>query len=988
MTVHDDTPASLMDLSSQFYLSEEDVTKGVSRGHASITKLAELNPYVRVALHENDSTLLDVSFLQQFQVIVACNVGGALASKLDAFCHANQRGFIWGECRGPFASAFVDFGSVFVVNDTDGRSKEEYVVLGITQSNPVRVRVLHEEERPLARYIDEGATVELLEVQGMTQINGAKGKVRFVRKDEVELEGVDSRSFHAYTTGGVLRETKQPKTLSFRPLSESRKEPGEFQMEDWSKWGRAQQLHTLFRVLDVYSERFGGVAPTSSEEHVNAFCTIAKELDGEIDAELATKFAHLCRGTLSPLCSFLGGVLAQEALKFTGKFTPISQWAYFDCLDVVPNPLPQDRQLKFDRFDGQRYVFGDKIQQALMSLRLFLVGSGALGCELLKGLACMGSCQESNGGLLTVTDMDEIERSNLNRQFLFRDRDIGQPKSVTAAKAARVMCPSLCVKPMTNPVGVDTEDVFDHRFWSQDVDVAINALDTWAARLYVDSKCVEFAKPLLESGTLGASGHTQIIVPYATLNFGATRIQKEVAVPSCTIHHFPHTIHHTITWAREQFDTLFVSTPQEVSGHASDPTYLSTLLDRMPPAGKVESLRRWIRVTRMSDRSSVQSCVNEARRLFEQWFCGEIRSLLKSQPPDSLDEEGLPFWAPPKRAPTPIDFDFSNPLHVTFLVAATRLLAFRHGLDIQSIDKHVVLSELAKSASFEQFSDAPATSADDNKEASHLAKVLGIGSIANDNNAVAPRLSVAKFEKDDDSNSHIDFIYSTCNLRAINYGITPIDRLEAKKIAGKIIPAMVTTTAAITGLVLMQLFHFAGPLYKASLEQFKNVNVEMFKEANLDLATCLLAFADPQPCTKMQSTSKFRAVPEGFTLWDTLAIDGDLTVQQVGSVLSKQHNISVKAISCEGLSLFRASDKANREVRAKMKVTDIYRELKGDLPSHKYRLVLSLLCIDKTNELEVELPTVALMFRNAAPSVEKEDKKGKKKKQKKQDKVN
>ena len=71
-------------------------------------------------------------------------------------------------------------------------------------------------------------------------------------------------------------------------------------------------------------------------------------------------------------------------------------------------------------------MFGHELQEAICNQSYFLVGAGAIGCEMLKNWALMGV--GAGRGMIHITDMDRIERSNLSRQFLFRDEHIGELK--------------------------------------------------------------------------------------------------------------------------------------------------------------------------------------------------------------------------------------------------------------------------------------------------------------------------------------------------------------------------------------------------------------------------------------------------------------------------------------------------------------------------------------------------------------------------------
>lgn len=163
------------------------------------------------------------------------------------------------------------------------------------------------------------------------------------------------------------------------------------------------------------------------------------------------------------MCSVIGAVVAQEVLKVTlyaalvqspvigvplwlrltqmhhqvctHKFTPLDQWVYFDMMEVLPDEPPADVSFSLvslaavpclrlqvapqgNRQDGMAAIFGREALKQFNTTSPFVVGAGALGSEILKNLAMMGI--GVSGGQVHVTDMDTIEVSNLNRQFLFR----------------------------------------------------------------------------------------------------------------------------------------------------------------------------------------------------------------------------------------------------------------------------------------------------------------------------------------------------------------------------------------------------------------------------------------------------------------------------------------------------------------------------------------------------------------------------------------
>jgi ubiquitin-activating enzyme E1 len=259
----------------------------------------------------------------------------------------------------------------------------------------------------------------------------------------------------------------------------------------------------LFKQLLLQELELMGIS--SPELPIKAGGMIGKEwLDYVIDRFYASKYG-CCPATVS----VLGAVGAQEVIKsISHLYVPISQLMMFESLNSLPeephlssNTTQQreENQLKeniSDNYSLQNVLstYGSEVTKELSKLKVFIVGSGAIGCELLKNFALVGigSSNSTNsehqneesslwkqyhldqGGIL-LTDMDSIEKSNLNRQLLFREEHIGQPKSVVAAQQIRKLNPLIQIHPLTMKMDEETEDFFEENFWKE-ADLIITAL--------------------------------------------------------------------------------------------------------------------------------------------------------------------------------------------------------------------------------------------------------------------------------------------------------------------------------------------------------------------------------------------------------------------------------------------------------------------------------------------------------------------------------
>ncbi|CAK7239932.1 MAG: NEDD8 activating enzyme [Sporothrix thermara] len=222
----------------------------------------------------------------------------------------------------------------------------------------------------------------------------------------------------------------------------------------------------------------------------------------------------------------------------TAVETSSERWKYLDRIRATAGPFTPIES-------GYE---ADSVIATVNKMKILVIGAGGLGCEILKDLALSGFKD------IHVIDMDTIDISNLNRQFLFRKADVGKSKAEVAAQFVMRRVRGVTITPHNNRI----QD-FDEAFYMQ-FQIVVCGLDSIEARRWINATLVSMAeetedgegiKPLIDGGTEGFKGQARVIIPTITsciecqLDMHAPR----AAVPLCTIASIPRQPEHCIEWA-------------------------------------------------------------------------------------------------------------------------------------------------------------------------------------------------------------------------------------------------------------------------------------------------------------------------------------------------------------------------------------------------------------------------------------------------------
>ena len=879
VTLHDnDNYIDASDFSSSYYLKFSDLHS--TKLDKIDAEFKSLNPNVNVTTTNEPITEDNI---KNYDVVVFCDYNLYDLFRYNELCRKYKVKFIMSNSHGLYGYLFCDFGEEFIVTDADGERVKSGILVNVCEKDyngkNIQDVIVSNERHGLERG-------DMINIRCDGKLLGKVFKVETV----VDLNNfvLDENPFRsAILSKTEFEQVKVQQTVNFMSLEQSVNKP-EFAITNFKDFERPMVLHAFTRAMwqmytvrthntrDKHPNRFEMFPRPWSEEDAQTLFGFCTSMTTNVNEDVIRKLSYTSSGKLCPNDSVIGSIAAQEVMKAcSGKYTPIKQWMYIDHLEAFPKvELPFTGDVSNftpdgSRYDGQIVVFGKEVQDKIKHGKIFVVGSGAIGCDHLKNLCMMGV------GQVVVTDMDHIEKSNLSRQFLFRTSDIGKSKSVTAAEKVKSMNPCVVVEAHENKVCNESLNTYNETFFKSLTCVA-NALDNVEARKFVDMLCVYYNKFLIDPGTLGTKGHVQVIIPGKSESYGsANDFGGEESIPVCTLKVFPYLFEHVVQYVRDIFEGYFTTGPNNYINVVNN-------FDDVKSKDRTDILNIYKNVKKLKSigLNKYTHCVKLAYSIWHKKFRDKMYKLTKQFPKDCTNKDGTPFWSGSKRFPDYFEFDAKNADHLGFVMHMAHLWA-----DLVGIKERVGTSNRKKHIKLISKFEVPELKDDGkkikikekNKEGDNEEQEPGDPDETQDLSKKELLKELKKltknpitfyplvFEKDDDTNHHIDFITHAANMRALNYSIETKDRLQVKQIAGKIIPAIATTTSLVSGLASMELYKiFQG---KTDLEDYNN--------SYCNLAIAQYSQSEPTPVHTSIINEK------SYNIWESHNVNGDITLGEL-----------------------------------------------------------------------------------------------------------
>ena len=895
VSIFDEQICKINDLGCNYFLTNEDILNKERRDHACLKKLVELNPTTKVII-ENDY----LSKIKEFDVVIITEIMKSdIINKINKECHENNKGFIYTLSLGLTGFIFSDFGPKHIIKDKTGKEKGKFYITNITKEKNGKMKI---DFNQTEKRLNQNGYLIFKQVEGMKELNSSIP--RYYEADQENQDEFfigDTSNFNEYIGGGIVEEFYYPIEMNYKTLEEDLMNPTYTMMQiDYSKNKKDRKLllHALFINLQRFYDKNNKLPELNNEEESEElFNQILQFIKNNKNNEFFKDFPELNKTLIKDLikfskaqhpslCSFLGGFVAQESIKYTGLYSPLNQWFWIDIYDeTIINLSNVNRTILNSRYDDLISIYGQDFVEKLHNCNMFLIGAGAVGCEYLKILSLMGVATKKNSKV-TVTDNDCIENSNLNRQFFFKKEHIGKNKSLIVCEQVKKINPDFNCESFEIEVREENEDLFNENFYKNQEFVLI-AVDNVKARNYINNQCTLHGIKLIECGTLGENASSQLIIPFVSEEYKGKENNNRIGM--CTIRNIPSLIEHCVEWSKDKFSEYFEKNIKFLKNYFEDPQeFFKTNEAGNDFYEKLIYLKEYLKIFKYK---SYDRCLNFGKKIFYLNYKKIIEDILLINPPDKLCKDGSKFWKGSNRLPHILEYNNDEEMNYYYIEYFSYLLAESLGIpinnDLNYKKEFLKLNKISTNDEIFIYNDINKKKNKIKDLKLELLQLYSEGFNQEEVNKIHEQI----FEKDHDENHQVDFLYISSNLRASNFNIDLCSRDKVKFISGKIVPSIPTTTSCIVGFISTQIF---------TLLQTKEINY--LRQINIDLSTPFFLIYKPRkayqnkdyihPRTKILT----KAVPSNFTCWDFLEIKGNKTTNEVINYINEKYQVEINGL--------------------------------------------------------------------------------------------
>ena len=926
VTVFDPNKVVIEDLGANFYLNENDI--GKRRDQACLSKLKKLNKYVNVDYlkdiesFKNLKNIKDI-LINNYKVIVISEIiSKNIISFLDIISRENKICLIYSVVFGLSSFVFTDFGPKFTIYDETCFEKRKFFIKKIEKSENGLVEIEWNKKRsPNIRNY-----VLFKEIKGMTEINYNERNKKIFKiepKSDTEFYIGNTLNYHDYISGGYIEETVPPKDISYESFLNNLEEP--FSNDDYVNH-KKKFIFLVFKAIMEFYDKKERLPLPYKESDYEEIKLITKNIisginydnsksfeKGEIifDENIIRNICFTCSAETVFITSFIGGIICQEIIKTTGKFIPINQIKIFDFLQystIIPESSKNSKNNKVKtKYSDLVYIFGEEVVEKIRNLNIFLAGAGAVGCELLKNLSLLGI---SNSVL--VIDDDNIEISNLNRQFLFHEEHKGLSKAKIACESAKVFNSDLKCNYINKRISPENKDIFNKEYFNN-VDFVLGAIDSKQGNYYLVKQCELFEKIFIKGGTKGTQGKVETFIPNITCSFNDLNLgveEEEEKSPSCTRRDFPGKIEDCLDNARDIFDEYFNVSIIDILNILNDKNDINNerlKLEIKSSMNKFNFIKQIFYFIKFNGQDLDEELIKFGFKEFYKLFTEDIKTIYKLHPLNDTEESKI-FWKN-KRIPSELCFNTEDELCIDFLFYFLRIFTslFNWNLTLtknRDYFKNKLNDVLINYNIRELYNE--------NKISSHeelLYEILSGKKEVLKNTELYKNINKMEsinFEKDISEQVHLQFVYSLANLKAKSYSIPCCDKFYALKYICKIAPTSITSTATVSGFMCLQM---VGALINQMFfwDKKKNLSYEYEEddEELIDNALHNLTFNLLNNNFNLEALYDQRyneilkcnaLIPEKFSRWYKILEKGNKSIEDFNNYIKQKYNIDITLI--------------------------------------------------------------------------------------------